>query len=335
MLLQVGLGAATGRGRPAPRQRGTDPEPGRTGPASGATTRHWLDARSTALPARAARPGSGCRRVARQRAGPWCAGPRPGVPVLAARGHAPNPRSSRLATPLASSTSSSPDSVTSSCSWQLPGQPPSPTNGRHGRWTPPSPGRCGRGVWRRPDLLVGPSTGSLHPGREPVNQDRLAGGGHLPQALAQVGKGGDERPVGLAVRERGEPREQQIHAVADLGLGDPDHPTVQQDRGDGVQADRQGERWVATDPWRSRSQQVARRPASQVRTRRAATNAGRMTRGPDLLGSGEGLLMVRPHDRHTQHRGPRMHPAGPGRCPTVPGGPWEPGWARPAADAGR
>src|SRR5215204_7257929 len=31
-----------------------------------------------------------------------------------------NPRSSRLATPLASSTSLSPDSVTSSCSWQLP-----------------------------------------------------------------------------------------------------------------------------------------------------------------------------------------------------------------------
>ena len=36
-----------------------------------------------------------------------------------------NPRSSRLATPLASSTSRSPDSSTSSCSWQHPGQPPS------------------------------------------------------------------------------------------------------------------------------------------------------------------------------------------------------------------
>jgi hypothetical protein len=32
-------------------------------------------------------------------------------------------------------------------------------------------------------------------------------------------------PVGLAVPKPGEPGEQQIHAVADLGLGDPDHPT--------------------------------------------------------------------------------------------------------------
>jgi hypothetical protein len=87
----------------------------------------------------------------------------------------------------------------------------------------------------------------LHPGRQPVNQDRLAGSGRLPKALAQVRKGSDERPVGLAVPERGEPGEQQIHAVADLGLGDPDHPTgppvgqsVQEDRGDGVQADLQG-----------------------------------------------------------------------------------------------
>ena len=63
------------------------------------------------------------------------------------------------------------------------------------------------------------------PGRQPVNHDRLAGSGHLPTALAQVRKGGDERPVGLAVPECGEPGEQQIHAVADLGLGDLDHPT--------------------------------------------------------------------------------------------------------------
>jgi hypothetical protein len=110
----------------------------------------------------------------------------------------------------------------------------------------------------------------LHPGRQPVNQDRLAGSGHLPKALAQVRKGGDERPVRLAVPERGEPGEQQIHAVADLGLGDPDHPTgppvgqsIQQDRGDGVQADLQGQRWVAIDPWRSRWQQVGQ-AAGQV-----------------------------------------------------------------------
>jgi hypothetical protein len=47
------------------------------------------------------------------------------MPVLPPLGQPRNPRSSRLATPAASSTSPSPDSSMSSCSWQLPGQPPS------------------------------------------------------------------------------------------------------------------------------------------------------------------------------------------------------------------
>jgi hypothetical protein len=47
------------------------------------------------------------------------------MPVLAVLGHARNPRSRTVTTPSASSTSPSPASSISSCSWQLPGQPPS------------------------------------------------------------------------------------------------------------------------------------------------------------------------------------------------------------------
>jgi hypothetical protein len=52
------------------------------------------------------------------------------VPVLAELRQPRNPRSSRLATPLGSSTSPSPDSASSSCSWQLPGRPRRTTAGR-------------------------------------------------------------------------------------------------------------------------------------------------------------------------------------------------------------
>jgi len=50
----------------------------------------------------------------------------------------------------------------------------------------------------------------------------------------------------MAVPQRGKLAHQQVQAVADLGLGDPDHAAgapvrqpVQQHRGDGVQADLQ------------------------------------------------------------------------------------------------
>ncbi len=102
------------------------------------------------------------------------------------------------------------------------------------------------------DLLVDPSAGSLHPGGEPVDAYRLAGACHFHQPLAQVGQGGDEGPVGLAVAEGGQWTKQQVQAVADLGLGDPHHAAgppvrqpVQHDRGDGVQADLQAKRRVA------------------------------------------------------------------------------------------
>jgi hypothetical protein len=71
------------------------------------------------------------------------------VPVLARLGQPPEPRSSRLATSTSSSIGSSPASSISSCSWQLPGQPPPPTAGRPSWSTAPGPGRCGRAAWRR------------------------------------------------------------------------------------------------------------------------------------------------------------------------------------------
>jgi hypothetical protein len=104
-------------------------------------------------------------------------------------------------------------------------------------------------------LLVAPSPGSLHPGGEPVDAHRLAGLGHLHQVVTQVGEGGDERAVGLAVSEGGQATQQQVQAVAHLGLGDPDHPAgapvrqpVQHDRRHGIQADLQGQRRVAAQP---------------------------------------------------------------------------------------
>jgi hypothetical protein len=93
----------------------------------------------------------------------------------------------------------------------------------------------------------------LYPGGQPVHHDRLAGCGHLGKPLAQVIKGGDEGPVGLAVPQRGKRAQQQVHAVADLGLGDADRPPsapvrqpVQNDRRNGVQADLQRQRRRAT-----------------------------------------------------------------------------------------
>jgi hypothetical protein len=93
-------------------------------------------------------------------------------------------------------------------------------------------------------LLVGPPSGSLHPGRQPVHADRLAGGGHLPKPVSQLVEGGDEGPVGLAVPHTSQRAKQEVQAVADLGLGDGDHAPgapvrqpVQDDRSNGVQAD--------------------------------------------------------------------------------------------------
>jgi hypothetical protein len=72
-------------------------------------------------------------------------------------------------------------------------------------------------------LLVAPLVGSLHPGGQPVHAHRLADLGHLPKALLKLGQGGDGRAVGLAEPKSGQLAKQQVQAVADLGLGDPDH----------------------------------------------------------------------------------------------------------------
>jgi hypothetical protein len=101
------------------------------------------------------------------------------------------------------------------------------------------------------DLLVGPPAGALHPGRQPIHAHRLADLGHLRQPFAQVWEGGHERPVGPAQPQRGQLAQQQVQAVADLGLAGPDHPggasvgqPVQHHRTQGVQPDLQRQRGV-------------------------------------------------------------------------------------------
>jgi hypothetical protein len=99
------------------------------------------------------------------------------------------------------------------------------------------------------DLLVGPPAGALHPGRQPIHAHRLADLGHLHQPFAQVIEAGDEGPVGLAQPQPGQVAQQQVQAVADLVLADPDHPggasvgqSVQDHRTQGVQPDLQRQR---------------------------------------------------------------------------------------------
>jgi hypothetical protein len=121
-------------------------------------------------------------------------------------------------------------------------------------------------AWRlasQEHLLVGPACGALHPGGQPVHADRLAGCGHLGKPAAQVVQGGDEGAVGLAEAEGGQLAEQQVQAVADLGLGDAHHAggapvrqPVQQHPGDRVQADLQRQRPGAVLARRTRWQQV-------------------------------------------------------------------------------
>jgi hypothetical protein len=103
----------------------------------------------------------------------------------------------------ASSTWSSPDSASSSCSWQLPGQPRHTTAGRPRRSTAPGPGG-GYAAWRRP----GPSGWLIRwvvaPG-SPARQGRPPRRtGRSPPAIGVVGESGDEAAVGLAELEGGE-----------------------------------------------------------------------------------------------------------------------------------
>jgi hypothetical protein len=124
-----GPGAASGGDRSAPRPRGRRPGPGTVAPASAAATRRRPDARSPAPPA-ARSPA--CRRLWAR----WASVSRSmvrrsptGVCQCARVLASPrNPRSRTLATSTSSSARPSPASPMSSCSWQLPGQPPSTHN---------------------------------------------------------------------------------------------------------------------------------------------------------------------------------------------------------------
>jgi hypothetical protein len=122
-------------------------------------------------------------------------------------------------------------------------------------------------------LLVAPARGSLHPRGQPVDQDRLAGLGHLRQPQAQVVQAGDEGPIGLADAERDQLAQQHVQAVADLALADPDHATrppvgqpVEDDRPDRVQPDLQRDRPGPTSPagtW-GQVRQPGREPGQNV-----------------------------------------------------------------------
>ena len=139
-----------------------------------------------------------------------------------------------------------------------PASPHPPTAGHPRWWTAPGPGRCGVPLGVIQDLLVGPPGWPLHPDAQPVHPHRLAGFGHLLKQRAQVLEGGDKRAVGLAEPQAGQRAEQQVQAVADLGLGDPDRPArapvrqpVQDDRPDRVQAHLQRQRRGAAPPGRA------------------------------------------------------------------------------------
>src|SRR5512132_1210165 len=98
-------------------------------------------------------------------------------------------------------------------------------------------------------LLVAPPAGALHPGGQPVHAHRLAGGSHFCQQLAQVIKGGDEGAVGLTEPQRTQGAEQQVQAVADLGLGDPHHAAGARLMGElGLQGVRRGKPRRTTTP---------------------------------------------------------------------------------------
>jgi hypothetical protein len=164
------------------------------------------------------------------------------------------------------------------------------------------------------DLLVDPSAGSLHPGGEPVDAYRLAGACHFHQPLAQVGQGGDEGPVGLAVPERSQRTKQQVQAVADLGLGDPHHPARRYDSPSNTTAATASRRTsrqsggLPPRPGRRGGSRWARRPASQARTLAGSDDRGQYDNGDRTSLAGVNTLpMVRsPHvgmHRASRHLG--------------------------------
>jgi hypothetical protein len=145
-------------------------------------------------------------------------------------------------------------------------------------------------------LLVGPASGSLHPGRQPVKAHRLAGADHLGKPAAQVVQGADEAAVGLAVPQRRQRAEQQVRprswrcrplarrggTTARRGRPPRRHPGGPPTAAAGCHHARVG--GVGSGG-------PGGGPARPARGR-AATNAGRMTTGPDLQAGFSTLPMV-------------------------------------------
>jgi hypothetical protein len=156
------------------------------------------------------------------------------------------------------------------------------------------------------DLPVGPPTGSQHPGGQPVHHDRLADLGHLRKPLAQVSQAGDEGAVGLAVPHGGKLAEQQVQAVADLGLEIPtmraarryDSPSSSTAATASKRTSNANGR-VPPRPGGRGGSRWARRPASQASTCRSPVGAAISPTKP----SGE----IRPGRRRLQ----AVLPAGP------------------------
>jgi hypothetical protein len=143
------------------------------------------------------------------------------------------------------------------------------TAGHHGWPTPPRPGRCGCGAWRRRAPSGWPRIGADAPGW-PAPRPRP------PRRWRPSRQGvGPGRP-GWSRRPR--------------RVGNPDHPPcppirqpVQQHRADRVQPDLQRQRpGAAPAGWPGWEQVGQATKQARPRPRRATTNAGSMTTGPDL-----------------------------------------------------
>jgi len=160
-------------------------------------------------------------------------------------------------------------------------------------------------------LLVAPAGGALHPGGQPVDHDRLTGLGHLRKQLAQVVEAGDEAAVGLAVPQGGKLAKQQVEAVADLRLGDPDHaagtPVRQHpSSGTAATASRRTSRASGGVPPRPGGRggvRWARRPASQASTAAGSDERGQYDNGDQTSMAGfDTLLWSGPRQHRTDGR---------------------------------
>jgi hypothetical protein len=177
-----------------------------------------------------------------------------------------NPRSRMAATPAASSTPSSPDSASSACSWQLPGQPPSAHSRSPCTVDSATPGRCGRGAWRRTAPAGWSTRGAAAlawPARKPQPPRRLR--------PSPPGVRADLEGARRTCRRAGNTPARPAHPTAGPGCRRPGSwrwrpcsrragPTARRDDGpDGVQADLQGQRRVPPRPGGRGGVSLARR----------------------------------------------------------------------------